>query len=115
MARVLKSEAMGDVACGIRITGDVRNQEPEAVRIVFPGGDVEVTRATDGPGCDYWVHVRMNRPEDVLTREGAALGFLSDARLDQTDKHSNEANLGDFGRRELYHVALRVSRRGTSK
>ena len=35
-------------------------------------------------------------------------GRLVDARLDQLDKDSKAANLGDFGRPELYHIAVRV-------
>ena len=35
-------------------------------------------------------------------------GAIKGARLDQTDKHASESNLGDFERKELYHLAVRV-------
>jgi hypothetical protein len=60
MNRAIKLTTDGtDVAC-LKITGDPRNNEPAHVRILFPFGHVEVTRATDGPGADYWVHVYVN-------------------------------------------------------
>ncbi|RRJ97835.1 hypothetical protein Ga0100231_005085 [Opitutaceae bacterium TAV4] len=99
-----------DVAL-VEITGDRKNREPASVRIVFPGGHIEVTRATDEDRPAYWVHVYVNRPEagGHIPGETETARFV-DARLDQNDKHSAEANLGDFARPQLYHVALRVQR-----
>ncbi|AHF89537.1 DNA methyltransferase [Opitutaceae bacterium TAV5] len=53
-----------DVAI-VEITGGRKNSEPASVRIVFPGGHVEVTRATDEDRPAYWVHTYVNRPESV--------------------------------------------------
>lgn len=111
---MLKIQKFGDKNQGITITGDPRNAEVENFTIKFPGGEVTVTRAVDSPNPDYWVHVIcgnpawINRPDDgadILTP-----AHFIDARLDQVDKHAADSNLGDFGRRELYHVALRVRR-----
>lgn len=111
------STQMGQKVVGVNITGNPKNGEPETFRIHFPWGDVEVTRAQDGKPTsetDYWVHISVNNPtspnycpdEDAGAYAGA--GAIKDARLDQTDKHSTESNLGDFNRRELYHLAVRV-------
>lgn len=107
---------MGDEVEGVRITGNPRNLEPESFRVAFPFGDVQVVRATEGVGCDYWVHVYVNNSRhgsyspDADSGEYSAEGVIKDARLDQTDKNSRDTNLGDFGRPELYHVAVRVGR-----
>lgn len=109
-----KIEKMGTNVEGIHITGNPRNLEPESFRIVFPYATVDVTRATEGAGCDYWVHVYVNNSRhggfsgSLDEGEFSAEGAVLDARLDQTDKHAAESNLGDFGRPELYHVAVRI-------
>jgi hypothetical protein len=111
----MKLERMGDKVIGVKITGDRRNAEKEAFRITFPWGEVEVTRATDGGAApDYWVHVYVNNPRsphfcvDEDSGSFAAAGVIKDARLDQTDRHASESNVGDFTRPELYHLAVRV-------
>lgn len=117
MARALKLERMGEKVMGVNITGNPKNQEPESIRIHFPFGDVEVTRAVDGKSTqqtEYWVHVYVNNPTntnycpDADSGAFAGPGVIIDARLDQTDKHASESNLGDFGRAELYHVAVKI-------
>lgn len=111
------STQMGQKVVGVNITGDRRNNEPEMFRIHFPFGDVEVTRANDGKDVsetDYWVHVYVNNPlsnnycPDEDSGAFALPGAIKTARLDQTDKHASESNVGDFGRKELYHMAVRI-------
>jgi hypothetical protein len=105
----LRIKAFGESAEGIELSGNPKSGEPPHVRISFPGGDVEVVRATDGANPDYWVHVRINRPEAGMDVPGETMhAQLVDARLDQHGKHSAESNLGDFKSPSLYHVALRV-------
>jgi hypothetical protein len=107
--KTLKVERMGDVVQGIRLRGDPElRPEPEHVRIVFPGGDVDVARTDDG---SYWVHVRVDREEDVLGESADVVGQLVDARLDIKGKHASECDAGDFAHPELYHLAVRVARR----
>lgn len=106
--RTLKIERMGDVVQGIRLMGDRRNPEPEHVRIMFPGGEVEVVRTTDD---DYWVHVRVETELDVREERADCAGQLVDARLDIRGRHANECDAGDFGHPDLYHLAVRVARR----
>lgn len=43
-----------------------------------------------------------------IVKHFAGPGAIKDARLDQTDKHASESNLGDFERPELYHLAVRI-------
>ena len=95
----------------IEISGNPKDTEPAEFRVMFPGGHVEITRATDDACPAYWVHLYVNRPEAGGHIPGETqTARIVDARLDQNGKHSSEANLGDFSNPELYHVALRVKR-----
>lgn len=104
----MKAKKLGDNAVGLVITGKRKNREPDHVRIMFPGGDVDVVRSENGDHPDYWVHIRINNPDHPSFSPGTQPAELVDARLDQTDKHVNESDVGDFGRKELYHMAIRV-------
>lgn len=53
-----------DDACRIDIKGDKRNPEPTMACIGFPGGDVEVSRHSNGR--DYWVHIRVADPTNIV-------------------------------------------------
>lgn len=108
--RRLRVEDMGDEVQGIRLAGDRRNPEPTYVRVMFPGGDVDVVRTSDG---HYWVHVRVNRKDSpgLGLVEGAVEGRLVDARLDITGKHASETSTGDFADPGLYHLAVRIEPR----
>lgn len=105
----LEFPAGSDVAL-VRIKGNKRNPEPSHVRIVFPGGTVEVVRATDTDRPDYWVHVQVDRPESGWFIKGETeTARIVDARLDAEDgKSCTERDLGDFDNPGLYHVALRI-------
>jgi len=89
---------------GVQLEGNKAKPEPIHFRVMFPGGDVDIVRTTDG---EYWVHVRRNRPEDVIAG-GGKVGHITDARLDILGMHSAEANTGDFANPNLYHLAVRV-------
>lgn len=104
----LKIEKFGTSAEGIRLLGSTKRPEPDHVRVMFPGGELEIVRATDGEKPDYWVHLRINTPERDGWDENEIMAKVCDARLDQIDKHASESNVGDFNRPELYHVAIRV-------
>jgi len=104
----LKLTKFGESAEGIQLTGDPKSCEPAHVRIAFPGGDVEIVRATDGANPDYWVHVRVNTPKDGMNTDDVLKASICAARLDQHGKNSSESDLGDFESPDLYHVALRV-------
>lgn len=106
--KTLKVEAMGDEVQGVRLRGDRRTPEPIHFRISFPGGDVEIVRATDGDDPDYWIHVRVNGREDCVAVPGSKIGKITSARLDIRDKHASESDLGDFANPGLYHLAVRV-------
>lgn len=102
----------------VNVTGDKRNQEPESVEIRFPWGYVGVTRAQDGKPLletQYWVHVYVNHEMNGSYVKGETVcGQITDARLDQSDKHASETNVGDFDRAELYHLAVKVGARPTN-
>ena len=105
----LKITRFGTDAEGIELSGNPKSCEPDHVRIVFPGGWVEVTRATDGKNPDYWVHVGIRHPKDGMHVEGEfRTGKLDDARLDIHGMHSSDVDTGDFENPNLYHAAFRV-------
>lgn len=88
------------------IHGDPKRQpEPESLRIVFPGGEVNLTRCSDG---SYWAHI--TRHESELGDDIRPAGRLVDARIDVRGKHASECDAGDFANPETYHVAVRIER-----
>jgi uncharacterized protein (DUF2252 family) len=106
--KMLKIERFGDEVQGIRLQGDPAiRPEPVHVRVVFPGGDVDVVRTSDG---DYWVHVRVDSAQDVATEAAEQAGRIVDARLDIRSKHASETDVGDFAHPDLYHLAVRVTK-----
>src|SRR6266540_3560313 len=93
----LTVQAMGAEVQGIRLRGDRRDPEPTHVRIVFPGGDVDVVRTEGG---DYWIHVRVDSESDVAGEAAERPGELVDARLDIRGKAASAVHVGDFKRPE---------------
>lgn len=85
--------------------GDPKSCEPAHVRIAFPGGDVEVVRAYEGAGADYWVHIRVNRPGHCDPDDDRAR--ITEARLDDTE--SGVIALPDAITPTAYHLAVRVT------
>ncbi len=104
----LQFKAGSDVAI-VTIKGNPKSPEPAHVRIAFPGGDVEVVRATDGENADYWVHLRVNRPSDGShIPDETETAKIIDARVDS--HNSGVASQVEFENPETYHVAFRVKR-----
>jgi hypothetical protein len=108
----LKVEQFGDNAQGVNLYGDPKRQlEPEMFMVRFPGGEVEISRCSDG---SHWIHVgtrtARNSERGVLN-----VGRFIDSRVDCDDKHASETIGGDFVRPETYHVAVRVAARGEVK
>lgn len=103
----LRIESMGDAVMGVRLEGNPRKPEPDHFRVVIPGGDVDITRCTDGT---YWVHVRVNNPAHPSFVFDDAPGRITDARLDIAGKHASECDVGDFGNPGLYHLAVKIAR-----
>lgn len=104
--KALKVERFGDNCQGVELRGDRRNPEPEYFRVIFPGGDLDIVRTSDD---QYWVHIRVNRPEDLHSIEDRKVGRMVDARLDIATMHTSDVNVGDFKHPELYHLAVRVA------
>ena len=108
MPKKLKCFLDGEVTC-LELTGDIKNMEsPEGARIYFPGGDVSVTRTQDN---EYWVHVWVakhdNNKNDTSAHEGPFASIVG-ARIDSTEKATHEANVGDLGNDDVYHVAVKI-------
>lgn len=104
----LSIHQLGTDVQGVILDADPSSPEPIHFRVVIPGGDVDIVRTTDG---DFWVHIRVNSEEDLLARN-VPVGKICDARVDIKGKHAAECNAGDLGHPDLYHAALRVTKKG---
>ena len=100
----LKITQMGEKAMGVKLEGNSQKPEPIYFRVVFPFGDVDIVRCDNG---DYWIHVRTNNRNDGQDPD-RDFGKFVDARIDLTDKHPKESNLGDFANPNMYHMAIKV-------
>jgi hypothetical protein len=97
--RHLKVIAFGTDALGVELLGNPKLPEPVTFLLKFPGGEVEVSRTTDG---DYWVHVLANQPtlSDGHRADRRALGKVVDARCFRVD--------GEMPTSEVYDLAVRI-------
>lgn len=103
-----KIRSMGEKVLGVELEGNPSNPEPEHFRVCFPGGDVDIVRTTTN---DYWIHVRVNHEDHGAFVKGEDVpARIVDARLDLTNKHTAEVNVGDFNDPNLYHLAVRVAK-----
>ena len=98
------SEGVQVVICRQCGEGWAAKPEPEHFRVVFPGGDVDIVRTTNG---EYWVHLAVHKHGDGSSPH-EFVGEICDARLDVHGKHASDTDAGDFADENLYHVALRV-------
>jgi hypothetical protein len=96
MAKKFRQVVSGD-ALTIIIEGDRRNPEPGSCIVHFPGGNVEVSRASDGT---YWAHIGVVDPGNVVG-----------SRVDHTYEASCElGKIPEFPRADaVKHIALRIS------
>lgn len=95
----------GTDAFVVHIRGDKTKQpEPSEHRIHFPGGYIGVSRTSDD---EYWAHIAIHREFDGDDEK--IPGRLVDARIDQVDKATMEANLGDLTSETLEHLAIRIA------
>jgi hypothetical protein len=101
----LRIEEMGENVLGVRLKGDHRTPEPIHFRLVFPGGCIDLVRASDG---DYWAHLIINHPEDGGDPY-RQMARISNARLDIANNAYQDVNIGDFNNPNLYHLAVRVT------
>ena len=84
--------------------GDPRRPEPSTAVIKFPGGHVEVSRASDG---SYWAHVEVQAAVDHDERPA---GQIVASRIDY--RHGMGHGIppmpaDDF----IQHIAVQISRR----
>lgn len=105
--RKLKVEDMGTAVQGVTLRGRRSNPEPESFRVRIPGATIDVVRARDEDGSDYWIHVSLNG-ENEREALGVPEGRLVDARVDLKGKHASETDAGDLASPDLYHLAVRI-------
>jgi hypothetical protein len=98
----------GEKAQGVELRGDTRNPEPEHFRVVFPGGDVDIVRCDDG---SYWIHVRVDRPEDFGDAGEGPYGRVLSGRVDVDGRHTSDLDPGLLADPGLYHLAVRIGLR----
>ena len=86
-------------ACTIIFEGDKKSPEPTMGAIKFPGGSVEVSRASDG---SYWVHMNID-------------GEVIDSRVDyHPEKYAELVKAGEetipniAAGEAIQHIAVRV-------
>ena len=103
----LQVKNFGTKVQGIELLGDPRSLEPDTIRISFPWGDVDVTRAADDIKPDYWVHIRVNRPDDGDSPD-REFGRVVDGRADILGKHTSDVDPAWLADPNTYHVAVRV-------
>jgi hypothetical protein len=107
--RLPKIRQTGDAVAEIELTGLRKNVEPDHMRISFPGGCVDVVRATDTDGPDFWVHVIVNHERHGLFIPDETIpGRITDARIDTVEDIGRKPSQGDFGHDAVNHVAMRV-------
>lgn len=111
MARLNEIRSGGGTDCNrVRIGGvtellgdpKVRIEKPYTI-VLFPGGDVEIARTSDG---DYWVHVA------VRGDPGQPTGRITRARLDHRARYNNEGNAAlqsAIDAEDVEHVAFLVT------
>ena len=88
----------------IYIKGDKTEPEPQEFYIHFPGGQIGVSRCTDGT---YWAHLSLeDEKEDGSGR--IKKSNIIDARIDCKDLHINEMDIGDMKRPDCYHIAIKI-------
>lgn len=77
--------------------GDRSNPEPTVGVISFPGGDVEVSRCSDG---SYWTHIRVDDPQSIV---GSRMDYSSGAAAEiKKIPQVPRAN-------EITHIAVRIN------
>lgn len=106
----MKLHSFGSERVGLIITGKPKNREPEFVTVDFPGGQVEISRAFNGEDADYWVHVKINHPQNAMRypEDDEDDGQITDARIDLHGVGPvKETRLFDP---RFYHLAVRVTR-----
>lgn len=88
----------------IYLCGDKAQPEPGEFYIHFPGGQIGVSRCSDGT---YWAHFALeDEKEDGEGR--IKKSKIIDARIDCKDLHAGEMNIGDMARADCDHVAIKI-------
>lgn len=91
----------------IHVKGDIKNPEPSSAMIIFPGGNVEVSRCSDG---SYWVHIKRNVEKCHAT--GNPAGEIIDSRIDYTPEAwvKNPSIPPIPAHEDIQHIAVRIEK-----
>ena len=98
----LKIKNFGDNVMGVELFGDKKRPEPATFLVKTPTGIVEISRCTDG---SFWFHIATLKNNE--TGEKNQSHFI-DARIDRINEHTSKVNLGDFGKDDVYHIAVKA-------
>lgn len=96
-----------DDAVAVIFRGNPRRPEPSTGVIKFPGGHVEVSRASDGT---YWVHVERNTR--INDPDSDVLGVITESRIDHTYEARARGIPPMPAHQDIQHVAIRIARAG---
>ena len=84
-------------------------KRPEAAHggmIEFPGGNVNVTRTTNG---DYWVHILLNKEgRGLFIPEATIEGMVIDARVDSINPVKHLKDVGHLNDPDTDHFAVLI-------
>ena len=102
-AKVVHSED----AVAIIFAGDKSTPEPSEARILFPGGDIGVTRTSDG---NYWAHFDIERGRHVTPDMPGHehRGEIVDARIDKENEHTSADSGAPLMDQHIEHVAILI-------
>lgn len=98
----LKIVNFGTNVLGVELLGKAEYPEPDTFLVKTPVGIVEISRCTDG---SYWFHVTTRKHPE--TGEKNLTKFV-DARIDRENEHTSQVNIGDFGKPDVYHIAIKA-------
>lgn len=94
-----------DDATTLVIAGDRRNPEPSHAIVKFPGGFVEVARASDG---SYWIHA--HRHTDGCEETGEQQGVITGSRLDWSPEFAAERSIPNLpAHEEIRGMSIRIA------
>lgn len=96
-----------DDATTVLIRGNVRNPEPATVVVKFPGGNIEVSRCSDGT---YWAH--FQRCLDTNEEIEQVAGEIVDSRVDFTPEawQRDPRTPALPAHADIQHIAVRIAR-----
>jgi len=92
----LRNIIHSDDACTLVFKGDIKKPEPSLGAIRFPGGNIEVSRTSDG---QYWAHITV--------RENSS---ITSSRIDYDHEHALIHGIPNIPDKDhIKHIAIKIS------